>query len=114
MKEKEFGGQFILCGRNREGIETFAQNIITWLDQNPQVDVVTLWPNDFVADDCKCEKCSKYTKTANYTYFVDEVSKIVKEKKPYYYVGFASGNDKLKALLIDGLTGKTLAIREIF
>ena len=39
---------------------------------------------------------------------------IVKEEKPYYYVGFGSGNDKLKALLVDGLTGKTLAIREIF
>ena len=39
---------------------------------------------------------------------------LVKDEKPYYYVGFASGNDKLKALLVDGLTGKTLAIREIF
>lgn len=39
---------------------------------------------------------------------------IVKDEKPYYYVGFASGNDKLKALLVDGVTGKTLAIREIF
>lgn len=39
---------------------------------------------------------------------------LVKDNKPYYYVGFASGKDKLKALLVDGITGKTLAIREIF
>ena len=39
---------------------------------------------------------------------------MVKEEKPYYYVGFASGNDNLKALLVDGLTCEVLAIREIF
>lgn len=39
---------------------------------------------------------------------------IVKNQKPYWYVGFTSANGDLKALLIDGITGETLAIREIF
>ena len=39
---------------------------------------------------------------------------LIKDDKPYYYIGFASGKEKLKALLVDGITGKTLAIREIF
>ncbi len=39
---------------------------------------------------------------------------LVKDQKAYYYVGFASGNQNLKALLLDGKTGKVLAIREIF
>ena len=39
---------------------------------------------------------------------------VVKNGAPYWYVGIASGNNRLKALLIDGFTGKTLAIREIF
>ena len=39
---------------------------------------------------------------------------IVKDSKPYWYVGIASGNNSLKALLIDGLSGEVLAIREIF
>lgn len=39
---------------------------------------------------------------------------IVKDEKPFWYVGFASGNDNLKALLIDGLTLEVLAIRDIF
>lgn len=39
---------------------------------------------------------------------------IVKENHSYYYVGIASGNGNLKALLIDGFTGEVLAIREIF
>ncbi len=38
----------------------------------------------------------------------------VKNGAPYWYVGIASGNDKLKALLIDGTTGKLIAVREIF
>ena len=39
---------------------------------------------------------------------------LVKNQKPYWYIGIASGNGNLKALLIDGFSGKTLAIREIF
>ena len=39
---------------------------------------------------------------------------IVKEQHSYYYVGIASGNSNLKALLIDGFNGDVLAIREIF
>lgn len=32
---------------------------------------------------------------------------------PYWYVGIASGNGKLKALLIDGISGEILAVRDI-
>ena len=39
---------------------------------------------------------------------------VVKNQKPYWYIGIASGNGNLKALLIDGFNGQTLAIREIF
>lgn len=39
---------------------------------------------------------------------------LIKDNAPYWYVGIASGNEKLKALLIDGTNGEILAIREIF
>ena len=39
---------------------------------------------------------------------------IVKNQRPYWYVGIASDKNNLKALLIDGFSGQTLAIREIF
>ncbi len=39
---------------------------------------------------------------------------LVKEDRPYWYVGLASGKNSLKALLIDGFSGEILAIREIF
>ncbi len=38
---------------------------------------------------------------------------IVKNDKAYWYIGLAGGNERLKALLVDGTTGKVLAIREI-
>lgn len=93
MKEGDFCGQFILCSRNRECIETFAQNIIAWLDKNPQVDIVTVWPNDAKEDGCLCDECSKFTKTANYTYFVDEIAKIVSKVKPDVKIDQIAYND---------------------
>ncbi len=39
---------------------------------------------------------------------------LVKDEKPYWYIGLASGGENLKALLIDGFSGEVLAIREIF
>lgn len=39
---------------------------------------------------------------------------MVKKDKAYWYVGFASGNGKLKAFLLDGVSGDVLAIREVF
>ena len=38
---------------------------------------------------------------------------IVREDKPYWYVGIAAGNGDLKALLVDGVSGEILAVREI-
>ncbi len=38
---------------------------------------------------------------------------IVKNDKPYWYVGLGLGEGKLKALLIDGISGEVLAVREI-
>lgn len=38
---------------------------------------------------------------------------IVKNEKPYWYIGLALGENKLKALLIDGFSGEILAIREV-
>ena len=38
---------------------------------------------------------------------------IVKKEKPYWYVGFKKADGNLKAFLLDGITGETLAIREV-
>ena len=38
---------------------------------------------------------------------------IVKQGKSYWYVGIATGSERLKALLIDGTNGEVLAIRDV-
>ncbi len=38
---------------------------------------------------------------------------IVKNDKPYWYIGLGLGDGKLKALLIDGFSGQILAVREV-
>ena len=75
-------GQWYLCSRNPAGIAEMAKNINWWLDQNPLVYTVTLWPNDGVSRQCQCGYCSKHTKMENYLYFCDEVAKLLKEANP--------------------------------
>ncbi len=38
---------------------------------------------------------------------------IFKDEKPFWYIGFASGNNRIKALLLDGVTGEVLATRDV-
>ena len=75
-------GQWYLCSRNEACIAEMAKNINWWLDQNPLVDTVTLWPNDGVYRQCQCGLCSKHTKMENYLYFCDAVAQLLKEANP--------------------------------
>ena len=63
-----------------------ASNIKTWISLNPYVDVVCLWPLDGTAPQCTCSECSKYSKTENYAYFVNEVSKKVNADYPDIHI----------------------------
>lgn len=75
-------GQWVYCSRNREALEAVANNINDWLDKNPSVDILAMWPNDGISEQCTCSECSKYSKIENYTYFVNEIAKLVKPKHP--------------------------------
>ncbi len=39
---------------------------------------------------------------------------IVKDDKPYWYIAFIKSSDNVKALLLDGLNGEVLAVRDVF
>ncbi len=67
-------GQWTVC---RNAMEQVAENIIAWISRNPQVDIVTLWPQDGSGSQCFCEKCGPYSKMENYTWFQNEVAKRV-------------------------------------
>ena len=82
MEENDYDGQLILCLRNDDCIRQIAQNILRWTDENPSVDVISLWPNDGTFEQCCCESCKRYSKSENYTYFINKVAEIVSREKP--------------------------------
>lgn len=75
-------GQWIYCSRNEEAARTVADNLITWIHQNPVVDTIAFWPNDSMSEGCHCEKCAPFTKAENYAYFENEVAKAVSKACP--------------------------------
>ena len=77
MKSDYFMGQLVFCMRNQDCIKQISENIIAWSKQNPYVDTISLWPNDCADDQCCCEECSKYSKSENYTYFVNRIAELV-------------------------------------
>ena len=86
-------GQWILCSRNQELIDTMANNIISWLDKNPAVNRLDIEPQDGMAPQCVCPECSKYTKTENYVYFINEVLKRVRTAHPDVILGACAYTD---------------------
>ena len=92
-KWDNFWGQWTLCSRNQELLDTMAKNIISWLDRNPAVRRLGIAPQDGVAPQCVCPECSKYTKTENYIYFVNEVIKRVRKVYPDVMFGTSAYTD---------------------
>ncbi|MBE6630254.1 MAG: DUF4838 domain-containing protein [Ruminococcaceae bacterium] len=76
-------GQWIYCTRNESMIREVAKNIIEWVAENPAVDVLALWPNDGMAEQCTCPACAKYSKVENYCYFINSVAKLVNKVHPH-------------------------------
>ncbi|MBQ4631719.1 MAG: DUF4838 domain-containing protein [Clostridia bacterium] len=82
VKDGDYSGQLVLCMRNEELIDEMAKNIISWSEQNPQVDIISLWPHDGKHEQCICEHCKNHSKSDNYSYFANQVAKKVSKFKP--------------------------------
>jgi len=79
-----------LCISNPAVVRQVAENMIRWLDENPEVDAVDLWHNDSFTF-CRCPQCTPkdagesgaaaaYTKT--YIHFVNQVADQVARRHP--------------------------------
>jgi len=75
-------GQWIFCSRNNEMISELAKNMKHWLRENPQIGEILFNPNDGLAPQCCCPKCSSYSKTENYIHVVNAAAKLVREEFP--------------------------------
>ncbi len=76
-------GQWVYCSRNEQAIAQVAENVIAWAKQNPAADVIALWPNDGIFEQCTCPLCSQYTKTENYCHFINGVAERVSKVLPH-------------------------------
>ncbi len=77
---KGWYGQWIVC---RNAVDQMAENIISWIKENPAVDIIALWPQDGSGSQCLCEACRPHSKVKNYTWFLNEVAKKVSSVHPY-------------------------------
>ncbi len=82
FKPKDHWGAWIFCSRNQNLINQMAHNICQWISQNPAVDTIALWPKDGHAPQCICPDCAPYSLTENYTYFLNQVAKKVRQEHP--------------------------------
>jgi hypothetical protein len=79
-----------LCISNPDVVKTVADNMIRWLDDNPEVDAVDLWHNDSNLF-CRCARCTppgtqeppaevRYTRS--YVRFCNQVAELVGRRHP--------------------------------
>lgn len=103
VKDGDFTGQLILCMRNENLINQMAENIIKWSAENPQVDIISLWPFDGKNEQCQCELCKKYSKNENYTYFANRIIEKVNRINPNIKI------DRISYLDLTECSGETLS-----
>lgn len=75
-------GSWPLCSRNPDVIQVLADNIIYWIEQNPTVDTIALWPMDGKKPSCCCPECSQYSEVENYVYSQNELARRIGQKYP--------------------------------
>ena len=122
-EERWHFGAWCLCSRNKEVHQVLANNVMEWIEQNPTVDTIALWPMDGKRPMCCCEECRKYSDVENYVYAQNEIAKIIGKKYPHIkidmlaYAGLFNCPDGLQLepnLFIDeAVTSAELGIRSV-
>ena len=75
-------GSWILCSRNPQVAQVIADNIVSWIEQNPSVDTIAFWPLDGIKPLCVCPECRKYSEVENYVHGQNAIAKIIGKKHP--------------------------------
>jgi len=75
-----------MCPMNEDLPEIIAENVMVYLDENPEAEIIDISKGDGGAK-CYCEKCRKIneeeeTEAANFLYLVNEVARRVEKKYP--------------------------------
>jgi len=70
------GRRYQFCLSNEEAVKTFTENVLEFLRENPEIDILALWPNDGGVF-CECEECSRLPINDNHLRFLNKVSKAI-------------------------------------
>lgn len=115
-------GSWILCSRNPELPKVLANNIIAWIEMNPNVDTIAFWPMDGKSPQCLCPECSQYSKVENYTYLLNAVAGEVGKKYPHIKIdmlayvdlwNYPEGTELAENLVIDEAVWHHTGLRNI-
>ena len=96
-----------ICLSNPEVLKAFSGNVISFLNANPQVRTISLWPNDGIDNWCSCENCLALepdpdrldpqtgtpSRTTSYLWFIRHVSELVHAQVPDARIDFAAFYD---------------------
>ncbi len=82
-EERWHFGAWCLCSQNEAVHQVLANNVMEWIEQNPTVDTIALWPMDGKRPMCCCPECSKYSDVENYVHAQNAVAKIIGKKYPH-------------------------------
>ncbi len=75
-KRKETGQ---LCFANKQAIDTLYKNVLDYLNQQPTVSRLSIWPADN-KQLCECEQCSQFSFLENYCRFTSNLKSFLADK----------------------------------
>ena len=70
-----------LCFSNPDTIETFTEQVLAYVRENPDVDYLHIWLADEYNNVCECEDCRKTTVSDQYVVLLNELDRRLTEEK---------------------------------
>lgn len=70
-----------LCFSNPDTVETFADQVMAYVQENPDVDYLHIWLADEFNNVCECEDCRKTTVSDQYVELLNELDRRLTEEK---------------------------------
>ncbi|MGQ9554121.1 MAG: DUF4838 domain-containing protein [Anaerolineae bacterium] len=84
-ERKLFGGIPInteLCYSFQPAFDRFVENIVSYCEQHPELDVVHVWLSDAVNNKCECDDCRPLTISDWYAKVINALSEVLHQRAP--------------------------------
>ena len=71
-----------LCYSYQPAFDRFVNNVVTYVEQHPELDVVHVWLSDAVNNKCECEECRRLSISDWYAKVINALSQKLHERAP--------------------------------